>query len=284
MKDQSLKKNLSDTHLIIMTSKTFALLLLAGTLILSSRTTLALSSSSSRTSDKKTIQGIQVHPVPLRRDDPSSPFCYAASSIVELKGSQNFLATQVWPSARAAAHVIEEYADPSWTICEFGCGPGMPSLAAASLGCSVIATDLEPLALNLVQEAAQSQGILSRVKTKQVDLIDGLMEDDWESWVPTVDLFVMSDVFESSPVAKGAADLTDQLLKRTKNSRVWVFAQSDRAQREVYLQEMKKKNQCTNDDDELKLAWRNIEEDCAGQTGQDRLWLCDLDETKVSYG
>jgi hypothetical protein len=225
----------------------------------------------------KSIQGgkLKVHPVLLRQNDPSSPYCYAASSVTELTGSQNFLATQVWPSARAAAFAVEQYADPSWTICEFGCGPGMPSLAAAKLGCSVIATDVETLALDLVQLAAQSQGL--SVETKKVDLIAGLDKNDWESWVRHVDMFVMSDVFESASVAKGSADITEQLLSCTNNNNkpmIWVFAQSDRAQREVYLEELKKKFP------EKELGWRPVEE----YDESNRLWLCDLDETKISYG
>ena len=88
------------------------------------------------------VSGVNVVPVHLRRADPSSPWCYAASlsplipineydeqslfpqSQSPLPLGTNFLATQVWPSSRVASCIIERYVDPAWTVCELGCGPG----------------------------------------------------------------------------------------------------------------------------------------------------------------
>ena len=77
------------------------------------------------------IQGVDVHRVQLRKTD-SSPYCFALSSIVDLSPSNNYLATQVWPSARVASFAVEEYLDPSMVAAELGCGPGLPSLTAAA--------------------------------------------------------------------------------------------------------------------------------------------------------
>jgi len=175
------------------------------------------------------ITNLPVHKVALRQSDPQSPFCYAVSSSDDLTPQQNFLATQVWPSARAAAHFLQQHCNPSWIVCELGCGPGLPSLTAAKMHCrGVIATDLDKFALELVQAAATEQG-MTQLTTDQVDLR--------KDYLPLADLYVLSDVFESAAVAKGAAVLTKNALER--GARVWVFAQTDRAQREVYLEEIK---------------------------------------------
>ena len=60
------------------------------------------------------------------------------------------------------------------------------------------------------------------------------------------------------------------VLERDK-ARVWVFAQSDRAQREVFLEEMNKKHQA--------LCWQPVDS-CQML---DRLWLCDVDEIAAIY-
>jgi SAM-dependent methyltransferase len=218
-----------------------------------------------------TVKGVSVHPVPLRQNDDASPYCYAASSIVDLKPTMNFLATQVWPSARVASLALERHVNKDWTVCEFGCGPGLPSLTAAILGCKVYATDIDEFALDLVQAAAQSQQHMHAVQTRRVDLIQGFETKD-KDWIQDIDLFLFSDVFENGQVAQGAARITQHILQTSK-AKVWVFAQSDRAQREVYLQELQ---QTINP----KLSWEPID----SYNERDQLWLCDLDETTVSYG
>ena len=105
------------------------------------------------------------------------------------------------------------------TICELGCGTGLPSLTAAAAGIGkVIATDLEPLALALVDAAAYDQGFHHSVKTQRIDLCGDEL--------PPADLYLLSYVFESASVAEGAARLL-----HAPNSCIWVFCQTDRAQR-----------------------------------------------------
>jgi predicted nicotinamide N-methyase len=213
------------------------------------------------TQSVQSISSLPVHKVPLRRSDPDSPFCYAVSCIADLRPHQNFLATQVWPSARAAAHFIQSHINPSWTVCELGCGPGLPSLAAAKVKCQkVIATDLDELALELVLAAAIEQG-LTQVTTERVDLL--------KDYLPIADLYILSDVFESGSVAQGAAFLTKKALDR--GARVWVFAQTDRAQREAYLAELEKLDRGT--------TWIPME----GYDGTSKLVLFDIDEQLVKY-
>lgn len=278
---------------------------------------------------------INATPVPLRRNVLSSPWCYAVSLIPPilvdgdgggddddehdsntpkpastgaLPPGANFLATQVWPSSRIASKVIEKCIDPSWTICELGCGPGLPSLTAARAGAKrVIATDVDSLALELVQAAAIEQGLIDndnggygldylrdvnrreqRLTTRKFDLTSQ------ENQLPRADLYILSDVFESTAVAEGAAWhiqtvfsqnrrlLSENYCQQKKDrslSRVWVFAQSDRAQRDSFL--VKMKEWYKNNDDKRRpiLDWTmNHTPDHNSE-----LWLFDLDETMVDY-
>ena len=230
---------------------------------------------------------ITVIPTPLRRDDVNSPWCYtfslspviiddddddqSSSRSSALPAGANFLATQVWPSSRIASAVIERYLDPSWKVCEFGCGPGLPSLTAAMKGAAeVIATDVDECALEMVKAAAEQQGY--QIRTQQLDLTSR------QSDLPEADLYILSDVFESTSVANGAAFHVQSLLsqntkdKESNKRRVWVFAQSDRAQRDSFLQIMRQ----TYDD---TLTWSLTQVPDLDK----ELWLCDLDETIVEY-
>ena len=263
-------------------------------------------------------------------DDDAPPYCFALSSIAGLPPATNFLATQVWPSARVAAATLEDRVFGSSgllvsatgegppTVCELGCGPGLPSLvvaagAAASGegGCAVrvIATDVDPFALDLVAAAAGEQGLLADgsggggvLSTRVLDLVrtgerlaeedsgsgnantidDDIDNDDSLSWLRDVDLFVLSDVFESGAVAAGAARLTHRVLswgasetKPRRPRRVWVFAQTDRAQREAYREELG-----------ALLGFEAVPEWSSPESFgvSDLLWLCDVDETLVAYG
>uniref|UniRef100_A0A7S4REZ6 Methyltransferase domain-containing protein n=1 Tax=Ditylum brightwellii TaxID=49249 RepID=A0A7S4REZ6_9STRA len=235
----------------------------------------------------------------------------------------NFLATQVWPSSRYASIQIEKYASTTATtsssssnnsgitICELGCGPGLPSLTAASTTTTyttiqnVIATDVDPFALTLVQTAATYQKLQNVVTTRYFDLTNTR-----DNILPDAHLYIMSDVFESERVAKGAAWHTVQLLfineneneedtttSKRKNANIWVFAQPDRAFRNVYVEEMKRLLNMKSDNkvDSSCLDWCDTsweerqqmsnDDDAATTTTlwSNRLWLCNVDETAVLY-
>lgn len=235
------------------------------------------------------VSGISVTPTPLRRSAADAPWCYSADafSLPELDGgpsssdtaaavtptiSPNFLATQVWPSARAAAVAIERHSDPSWNICEFGCGPALPSIVAAATrarGARVIATDYDEFALQLVDAAAKEQGLASILSTQ----IHDLTSDD--NTLPDADCYVMSDVFECATVAHGAARQTMRALNLGKQ--VWVFAQSDRTQREIYRQHINELLRLDSNQMDTQLEWTNYID------GREKLVLFDVDETRVEY-
>ena len=159
-------------------------------------------------------------------------------------------------------------------MCELGCGPGLPSLVFADMVSRdgrlleqprVFATDLDEFALRLVEQAAKDQNIA--LITQRFDLVQ-----DEPSTLPQADLYLMADVFESTNVAQGAARCTAHLLQN--GASVWVFAQSDRVQREKYLQDLQNLLQDTS------LAWQPMNQ----PPGNAKLWLCDFDETNVQYG
>lgn len=169
---------------------------------------------------------ITVTPIPLRRDDPSSPWGYASSSSsLLLPPGAYFLATQVWPSSRIAATILERFMDPSWIFCELGCGPGLPSFTAARSGAKqVIATDVDGMALEMVcAAAAMEQDLIGktceyndehdneqRFITKNFDLTS---QDDS---FPKADLYILSDVFKSSFVAEGVAWQVQNILTNNR--------------------------------------------------------------------
>lgn len=250
---------------------------------------------------QSSISGVPTNRVLLRPNDPNSLYGLAVSStywydendnndnnddedddqnrqpkpITRHRG--NFLATQVWPAARVACLALEQFLmslDESatrndLTMCEFGCGPGLPSLMAAKSGMGhVIATDVDGMALQLVQAAAREQGL--EIETQILDLTDDSLV------LPQADLYLFSDVFESNAVARGAANVTKQILsmqqQRNRDMRVWVFCQSDRVQRDMYLRELQQHII-------TPLKWQDSDELSLDQS----LWFCNVDESLVSY-
>ena len=228
------------------------------------------------------LSGVKLQKVHLRNPKESeSPFCYAATVDPTLPPPTvqfNFLASQVWPSARTASFQCEEHVNVQWTVCELGCGPALPSLVMASMGVNaVIATDICDFGLQMAEKAAQDQG-LTNFSTRKFDLI----KDDFSALSHVgADLFVMSDVFETDKVARGAAKFTIKALE--SGSKVWVFAQSDRSQREVYKEELLKLGE--NKIELSNLEWKVLEEtEEFLAMDHDSLWLCDIDEVRVDYG
>ena len=208
------------------------------------------------------VSDLSVHKVPLRRADDASPYCYAVSSISNLKSHHNFLATQVWPAARLAATFVQEHPPENLVVCELGCGPGLPALTAASSGAKqVIATDLDPLALELVAAAARDQALA--VHTEEVDLCG--------DHLPIADLYILSDVFESAAVATRAARLLHE--NAGKDSMIWIFCQSDRAQREPFQRDLS--NRMGED-----LRWTAVND----YDPANRICLFNVEEGEVLYG
>mmetsp|Transcript_2569 Transcript_2569/g.4810 ORF Transcript_2569/g.4810 Transcript_2569/m.4810 type:complete len:243 (+) Transcript_2569:186-914(+) len=219
-----------------------------------------------------------MHQVRWRNTHSSSPWCYAATldPTKQIQTNFNFLATQVWPPARAASLFLEKHVDKKWRVCELGCGPALPSLTIASLGLAeVIATDIDLVGLEMAKMAAEQQGF-TNFSTKRVDLT-GSPDEELQSI--NADLFFMSDVFEKSSVARGAASFTKNVLD--SGSRVWTFSQSDRAQRDIYLKELQRLGAGVYG----RIDWRSIGSLSSSSDDilSDRLLLIEVDELEVKY-
>jgi predicted nicotinamide N-methyase len=102
----------------------------------------------------------------------------------------------LWRSGVALARELAGVPLRGRRVVELGCGLALPSLAAARAGASVLATDIEPEALELVARNARANGV--RVET---------MRSDWSSPDELIrrapfDLVLASDVlYERHSVA-----------------------------------------------------------------------------------
>ena len=73
----------------------------------------------------------------------------------------------LWRSGVALAREVAAASVAGKRVVELGCGLGVPSLAAARGGASVLATDSAPEALELVERSARANGL--RVDTARAD-------------------------------------------------------------------------------------------------------------------
>lgn len=100
-----------------------------------------------------------------------------------------------WPSSMAVAEfLVNQHSNNSTLmknrpVLELGCGPGIPSLAAASCGAQVIATDISPIALGLLKDGwtATSKKLLRKKEDESSSTI-GIL---------SVQLF---DIFSNDPL------------------------------------------------------------------------------------
>ena len=82
---------------------------------------------------------------------------------------------------------------------EVGSGTGLCSLALASCGASVLATDVDKEALSIVGIAAKACGHSSLIRTEFFDVLDR------SSALPMGDVMVAADVMYSASLARGLA-------------------------------------------------------------------------------
>ena len=73
----------------------------------------------------------------------------------------------LWRSGVALAEKLDRGGLQGRRVVELGCGLGLPSLAAARAGASVLATDIDPEALRLLERNAQANDL--ELETAVVD-------------------------------------------------------------------------------------------------------------------
>lgn len=110
---------------------------------------------------------------------------------------------QTWPASVAAAcWIVDGGAEAQLRnsrMVEVGSGTGLCSLALASCGASVLATDVDKEALSIVGIAAKACGHSSLIRTEFFDVLDR------SSALPMGDVMVAADVMYSASLARGLA-------------------------------------------------------------------------------
>src|SRR5215217_6396149 len=103
----------------------------------------------------------------------------------------------LWRSGAELARELDGAALRGLRVVELGCGLGVPSIAAARAGATVLATDADADALELVSRNARANGV--RVET---DLVDWASPDELVNRGP-FDLALAADVlYERASVAQ----------------------------------------------------------------------------------
>lgn len=133
----------------------------------------------------------------------------------------------LWRSGVALAEEVEEAGVEGKRIVELGCGLGVPSLAAARAGATVLATDADPEALELLEVNAAANGL--GVETAVVDWAEAAPLTDRAPF----DLVLASDVLYERETAELAMALIPRLAPRA-----WI-ADPGRRAAEAFLEEVK---------------------------------------------
>ncbi len=135
----------------------------------------------------------------------------------------------LWRSGVALARELETVPLEGRRVVELGCGLGVPSLAAARAGASVLATDTEPDAIGLLERNAAENGV--RLETARVDwaLPEGLAE------MGPFDLVVGSDILYERPNVARLLKLLPRLA-----GEAWI-AQPGRSVADAFLEQAEKR-------------------------------------------
>ena len=102
-----------------------------------------------------------------------------------------------WPGAVVAAQELQAHADwiRNQRVVVLGAGVGMEVQAAAQLGAAhVVATDIHPTTLQLLQYGAEHAGLASRISTKLLDI-------GGETPLPECDVLIVADVLYNERLA-----------------------------------------------------------------------------------
>ena len=177
-----------------------------------------------------TRTSIAGHPVRRVVDDATNLFVYAVvfgEAAAPGAAAHDALATQLWPSGRAAARAIE--ALPAFaSVLELGAGTALPSLAAARRGARALATDRDATCLDYARAGAADQGLA--LETRVFDVAD------FSEPLPPADLVVLADVFVTDAVAAACARRCGEALRR--GSRCLV-ADARRSTRDAFLRALR---------------------------------------------
>ena len=113
-----------------------------------------------------------------------------------------------WRSGIALAGELEEEGVAGRRVVELGCGLAVPSLAAARAGASVLATDADPQATEMVERNAELNSV--NIEAKVVDWTSATAIDDLIALGP-FDLVLAADVLYERPTVARMLSLIPRL-------------------------------------------------------------------------
>lgn len=139
--------------------------------------------------------------VPVRRvGQHPYPWVYEADLAASQSGSitrHDPLSSCFWPAATALASLISRWRWDGQRCLELGCGTGLCSLTAATMGAaSVMATDVSLVSLQLTQAAAADQRL--NVSVAEFDVLSNAA-------LITADVLILSDLFVTEDLARAHA-------------------------------------------------------------------------------
>ena len=124
----------------------------------------------------------------------------------ELLNGHDPLSSCYWPASMPLARLLYRSSESlrRKSVVEIGCGTGLCSLTCASVGAKVLATDVDPLALELTAAAASAQAL--NVDTVAFDATHAAEP------LPCADVLLMSDLFVTEALARAHASRVAEAL------------------------------------------------------------------------
>ena len=166
-------------------------------------------------------EALTVAGLAVRRVQPiaTSPYVFevdllGSDAASEVLREHDSLASTFWPAGVPLARLLARMQGLGGaTVLELGCGTGLCSLCAASIGAGdVLASDVEPVSLRLVEAARDAQlgafpGLAS-LRTGSFDVLSSIDE------LPSVQVLIVSDLFVTSELARAVARRVASAVQR----------------------------------------------------------------------
>ena len=119
------------------------------------------------------------------------------------------------PTTRLCLAALEELVRPGMDLLDVGCGSGILAVAAAKLGCtSVLALDIDPVAIIATRDNAQRNGVNARLRSER-----GSLGDAWPLAEPPI---AMADLMVANISAGVIAGLAPELTAAMRPGGVFI--------------------------------------------------------------
>mmetsp|Transcript_18236 Transcript_18236/g.28176 ORF Transcript_18236/g.28176 Transcript_18236/m.28176 type:complete len:322 (+) Transcript_18236:1385-2350(+) len=123
-----------------------------------------------------------------------------------------------WPGSVIAAQELQHYTHQiqNSTVLVLGAGPGVEALSVAMLGAKhVIATDIHPTTLQLLDYGAKQAGLDDQIKTRVFDLFS-------EMDLPKCDIVIVADVMYDAYLGKQVGRRMKEVLRRATPPKILI--------------------------------------------------------------